>query len=384
MSILKIKKDPLLIFLILFFSSCTPSKKLLLDKKIQKNFDRPYIRVLLLRSEEKVKIFSLSKIKISEKESRKIIYDLVRGDFIIYPGEIKEPVLIESWDSPLEIDGKPYRGTIELYNVMNKLVVVNVVKLSDYLQSVVPSEIPVSWPEEVLKVQAVATRTYAYYHLLKNNNKNLYDLDATTNFQVYKGLVAESARTSKAIEQTEGEIMLYQNKPILAYFHSTCGGGTTDDKSVWQGDDLPYLVPKRCNYCKNSPHYSWETILTRDEMEKYLSQKYKKMGRIENVSFEQEERRVVQVKIKHDYGTIKMTGNEFRLLFPFKKIKSTYFNSRQAGDQLILTGHGWGHGVGMCQWGAKGMAEYGRDYKSILKYYYQGIKIAKFRKKLHP
>ena len=364
-----------------FVLACTPSRKLLLDKKLRDSFDQKYVRILLFKTDQKVKISSSSRIKVVEKDSGKIIYDLLEGNFVIYPGEIKEPVKIESWESPLQVNGKSYRGMLELNNVLNKLLVINVLKLEEYLFSVVPSEIPSSWPLEALKAQAVSARTYTYYHLQKRSKKKFYDLDSTTNFQVYKGLEAENMATTQAVEETAGEIMLYQYKPILAYFHSTCGGKTADDEFVWSGENLPYLKSKRCGYCQDSPNYKWETELTLDELNRYLGKKYKKIGPIEDLSFQKDQGRVTQVKIKHKYGSLNISGNNFRLLFPLKKIKSTFFKSQQTRKGLHLTGHGWGHGVGLCQWGARGMANQGFNYKSILQHYYDKVRIVKFQRK---
>jgi stage II sporulation protein D len=267
---------------------------------------------------------------------------------------------------------------IELHNVLGKIYVINVLRIDEYLFGVVPSEILSSWNMESLKAQAVTARTYAYYHIMKKRDL-LYELDATNNFQVYKGLEVETERTNKAVEETSGEILTYKNQPIIAYFHSTCGGKTADDKFVWDGNDLEYITGIQCRFCKESPDYSWEMKLTLYEMRRFLRKKYKGVGKIAGISFKKQDGRVVSVVIRHRNGVIKLSGNNFRLLFPDKKIKSLLFVAKKIKNGLILHGHGWGHGVGMCQWGAKGLAESGAIYREILKFYYRDVSIVSLK-----
>jgi stage II sporulation protein D len=236
---------------------------------------------------------------------------------------------------------------------------------------------PSSWNDEALKAQAVASRTYSYYHLLKNRNKNIFDLDATTNFQVYKGISTESSSTTQAVTETSGIIMIYNYEPIVAYFHSTSGGKTSDDRDVWPGSDLPYLESVECKYSENSPHYHWTAELSVDEIGNALIPKFKRIGKIQKISFKKNNDRVVEVTIIHSNGSIKMNGNEFRLLLPSGKLKSTYFSARQDKKILHISGRGWGHGVGMCQWGAKGRGEKGIKYDKILSHYYKDIQFKK-------
>ena len=247
--------------------------------------------------------------------------------------------------------------------------------MEEYLYSVVPSEMPSSWNLEALKAQAVAARTYTYYHLAGKKDTNaIYDLDATTKFQVYKGLAKEKNSSTQAVQKTSGIIMTYNYNPILALFHSTSGGKTIDDKYVWEGTDLPYLQGVKCTYGKESPHYSWETELPLYLIKSALGKKYKRIGKIKKISFKKNDGRVSNVEIIHQYGKITMTGNHFRLLFPPKKLRSTFFKSSRGKNGLHISGRGWGHGVGMSQWGAKGRGEKGFSFKQILKHYYRGIK----------
>jgi stage II sporulation protein D len=358
---------------------CTPSKKFLLKTGRSVGSDTSYIRVLIKKTSDFVSVSSSGRIKISKIKNHKIIYNAKGKTLKFFPDHIKEPLLVEAWGSLLKVNGRHYRGMLELHNIVGKLQVINVVQFEDYLASVVPSEIIASWPYESLKAQAVAARTYAYYHLQKKST-TVYDLDATTNFQVYKGRDVEHEATTKAVKATAGEIMIYNNKPILAFFHSTCGGRIIDNKYVWNGEDLPYLVDKKCPYCKDSPYYSWKERISLYTLKVHLKKKYHTVGKIRGIALHKHQGRVMEVIIRHSQGRLKLTGNEFRLLFPAKKIKSLFFRAIKTKNGLFLYGHGWGHGVGMCQFGAKGMARAGASYKEILHYYYKDVKLLKLRK----
>ena len=372
-------KRVLIIFLF-FISACTPSAKYLEKMKYQKKSIGRDVRVLLLSTSSSFKVGSAGRLKISDLKTRKVLSDVKNTIIRIYPSKVTKTLIIESWNKPLIFNGKKYRGKIELHNVFGKIYVVNVLPLEDYLLGVVPNEIPASWHIESLKAQAVAARTYTVYHLLKVKRKNkIYDLDSTTNFQVYNGLSSEKESSSRAVRSTKFLIMTYRHEAILAYFHSTCGGKTADDKNVWKGSDLEYLSSVSCNYCKNSKHYMWKSSITLDELNRYIKPKYKGMGKIKTISFQKKEGRVVSVKIIHSRGSNIISGNKFRLIFPSKKLKSLYIDTKGTASGIMINGRGWGHGVGMCQWGAKGMAEKGYTFKKILKHYYKNISIKKMK-----
>ncbi len=363
----------LLIFFIIV-AGCVPPPEYLARTGKRIGLDNDYIKVLLLKDQLKVEIVTTAKTKVTQLNNNSIIYNGDAKRFVLFDNQVLQPMQFETWNNEIQVSGITVRGMIQLHPVVGKIQVVNVLKMNEYLYGVLPSEIMPGWPVEVLKAQAVAARTYAYYHLMKTG-ATYFDLDGTHNFQVYKGKMVETEATNKAVDATAGVIMTYNNRPILAYFHSTCGGKTTDDKYVWQGEDLPYLTSVVCPYCKNSPNYSWQVELTLNEIYEALVKRYKAVGKIKSITLGREDTRVTVVKIEHANGLIRMSGNDFRLMFDIKKIKSLYFEAKQTPTGLILTGYGWGHGVGMCQWGAKEMAEQGKRFDQILMYYYKGIRI---------
>ena len=353
---------------------CVPSSEYLAKTGKRVGLDNDYIRVLLLKDQVKVVIETSSKTKVVQLSNNTIVYNgnPKRLEFFIH--KLPETLQFETWNNEIIVNGIQVRGMIQLLPVVGKIQVVNVLKMNEYLYGVLPYEIMSGWPIEALKAQAVAARTYAYYHIMKNNS-TYYDLDASTNFQVYKGTVSETDTTNKAVDSTSGIIMVYNSIPILAYFHSTCGGRTADDRFVWKGEDLPYLTSVNCSYCKNSPFYGWQVNISLDEIYEALLKKYKTVGQIQAITLGREDNRVSNIKIEHANGIIRMTGNDFRMMFEAKKIKSLYFEAKQTRNGLILNGHGWGHGVGMCQWGVKEMAGRGKNFYDILRFYYRGISV---------
>lgn len=361
---------------ILIFFSCTPSPEYL-KKNIQQQKGRPdeYIRVLLLKTNQRVVVESSGHIKISRLKDQGIVYNGKGNKFTFDADKFNNDLQFESWDAPIKIGTSTFRGMVELHKSMGSLYVVNVVTMREYLYGVVPSEMMAGWPLEALKAQAVAARTYCYYHIQKNRAQ-IYDVDSTTKFQVYKGLSSEKASTNKAVDETEGEIISYNNKPLLALFHSTCGGTTVNDQDVWSGgDDLPYLAPVKCPYCQESPYHNWQTTIPLTELKDKLQKKYSDITTISKISFQHRNGNVVQVVIEHRNGIIRMSGNEFRTMISPTLIKSTNFIGKKDDKVLVLSGHGWGHGVGLCQWGAKGMAASGKKYREILNFYFKDAKV---------
>lgn len=358
-------------------ASCTPSAKYLREKGSPAGYDNNFVKVLVGVESTSFRIRSDSGLKVYSERSGKIIYEMKTGNLVFYPEKVDDTFIVESGGTPLYLNNRGYRGKLELHSVLGKVHIVNVINIEEYLYSVVPSEMPSSWNIEALKAQAVASRTYTYYYLLKDDSKKIYNLDATTNFQVYKGIISEKKESTDAVNATAGIIMTYNYEPILAYFHSTSGGKTVDDKYVWKGTDLPYLEGVKCPYDKDSPHYQWDITLSIEEISVALKKKYSGMGRITGISFKKYDDRIYEVTIRHSNGTITMTGNDFRLLISPSKLRSTYFKSEKKGDTFYIHGRGWGHGVGMCQWDARGRAEIGQKYEQILNAYYKGINFKK-------
>jgi len=274
------------------------------------------------------------------------------------------------------LNNRRFRGNIEIIKSPDQnLLVVNEIDVEDYLYGVLRTEMPYYWPLEALKAQAVCARTFALYQN-SINSKNDYDLTDDVYSQVYGGRSSEKFWTNRAVNKTFGEILTYQGKIFPTYFHSTCGGHTENVRWVW-GGNLPPLKGVKDHFCKRSPHYRWKNIIKLSEIQPRLSAAGYKVGKISAITTDQRNAsgRVQEVTIKSAKGTIEIPANKFRHLVGINLVKSTNFTVEIIPPNVKFSGLGWGHGVGLCQWGAYFMARKGYNYKQILEYYYPGSKI---------
>jgi stage II sporulation protein D len=357
-------------------SSCAP----FMVRDYQGDADNHPVKILVLKTSGSVTISSRKAMYVYRNDTL-VGNDTLSGLSLNFnPDNVKSAINVEPGNEPVMVNGQPYRGSLIIRRHNDGLMIINVLPIDEYLMSVVPGEIPANWDKEALRAQAVAARTFTYYHIKTSHSKfSAYDLDATVATQVYRGIIDEKPQTTEAVKDTSGQIMVYEDKPILSYFHSTCGGKTIDDRYVWEKSHLPYLQGITCGFCNDSTRYSWESKLHLAEIHAAMLKKYPAMGAIRAISFKKKDDRVVEVLINNSRGTIRMNGNNFRLMFSPEKIRSLYFTSKKDSDGLVLKGHGWGHGVGLCQWGARGMAMRGYSYREILSHYYMGVKIASVR-----
>lgn len=276
----------------------------------------------------------------------------------------------------LFVNGLPYSGSILVRARNGILSVVNEVDLEEYLQGVVPSEMPADWPMEALKTQAVISRTYALYQKRKNK-KAEYDLPASVLGQVYKGESVSHPRSVEAIKKTEGIIASYKGEPALTYFHSTSAGPTEDAEARW-GIDYPYLKGVSCPLDFASPYFTWQREIPLLTLEHLLDKAG--VGAIATLSplSYSKAGRILMVRILHAKGETFLKAEELRRLLGYQTLPSTHFKIDSFGKTLKMSGMGWGHGVGLCQWGAKVMGERGLKFDEIVRYYYPGIDLRRY------
>jgi stage II sporulation protein D len=277
-----------------------------------------------------------------------------------------------------------YKGSMNLtVEDRNKIRIINTVGLEDYVASVVGSEMNFE-NYEALKVQAVISRTYALWNI-SLYHKNDYELNDHVLNQVYKGEMVFKPIYRKAAEATSGEVLMWSNKLIMAVYHSTCGGQTTSNDSAWIGKPLAYLIGVNDNgACAASPHRDWEFEASKREVHDLL--RPEGFGQIFAIDVHQKDPydRVTSMNILGRNRVHEMSVNNFRLAinrhFGPLTLKSSYFTMEILEDRYIFRGHGLGHGVGLCQWGALGLAESGWNYQNILRFYYSGVEIADYSK----
>ncbi len=279
-------------------------------------------------------------------------------------------------EGKIYLNNRRFRGNIEIIKSPDQnLLVVNEIDVEDYLYGVLRTEMPYYWPLEALKTQAVCARTFALYQNSINSKKD-YDLTNDVYSQVYGGRSSEKYWTNRAVNKTFGEVLTYQGKIFPTYFHSTCGGHTENVTQVWGGKLVP-LGGVKDPFCKRSSHYRWKNTIELSEIQHRLSAAGYKIGKISAITTDQrnDSGRVQEVTIKSTKGTIKIPANKFRHLVGINLVKSTNFTVEIIRSKVRFSGLGWGHGVGLCQWGAYFMARKGYNYKQILEYYYPASKI---------
>lgn len=264
-----------------------------------------------------------------------------------------------------------YKGSIQFSNSENQLVVINNVPLKDYLYSVISGEIPAGWPEEAVKAQAIASHSYLLYEL--NNNNTIFD---STQSQFYGGTKYVNPDYKKSIDNVLQIIMLdSKHHPIEALFHSTCAGKTSSNNTVFKSRPKEYLKPRPCKYCEESHFYKPRTYnISFTKLKNYLSSS--------NLSFMYNKKGQL-TQVKADYKVL--SPYEFWLKLGSKigwgAVPGIKFNIKCKNKTCTIVSRGAGHSVGLCQWGARGMALKGFNFKEILRYYYNNIVLFDLKKK---
>jgi len=281
-------------------------------------------------------------------------------------------------DANIYVEGRRFRGEIDIVKGENeKLTVINYIPLERYLYGVLYNEVSHRWPMEVLKAQAIAARTFVLYQARQNKLQS-YDVRSDIYSQVYGGRASEKWSTTTAVNLTKEKVLTYNGDIFSTYYHATCAGHTEDASNLWNIDLAP-LKGTPCDFCRGSKHYQWKKDIPLWSLETDLKDNGYRVGKITSVTVLSRNKsgRADKLEIKDDSGvSVILTGKDFRQIVGPNDIRSTKFDASIKWGSLMLEGAGWGHGVGMCQWGAYEMARRGKKCDEILKYYYPGAEIA--------
>ena len=278
---------------------------------------------------------------------------------------------------------RTYRGDLEIRRHADGTVtLVNYLDLESYTRGVVASEMPKEWAEEALKAQAVASRTYAYALVQENNGKGMFDVtaDFQTN-QVYEGVLSETIPSDRAVQETRGLVLTYNGKPFRTYFSSTCGGHTEACGLVWK--DYATIAPLtgvECNYCRDSKWYTpWEVTLSAQTIGSVLEKAGYPTAQVKDIrlSDRNNDGHMDRVELTTSSGVVEMSGNDFRLAIGSIKLKSMMCRVERVGGDFKFSGRGFGHGVGMCQYGVRGMIGQGKLWEEAVHHYYPASDIWK-------
>lgn len=398
--------------LVLAFSCATVP---FLKEETSSSFMRiPFVRVLLDESQTQITIgadhqFAIECIKAGEQEiyyssqpvtiinrGRTLAVENTRQSLLTeYVDEVN--IIPRGANNRLQVGGKRYRGLMKLLPDGQVVQVINVIYMEDYLRGVVPPEIGKRADSEIeaVKAQAVAARTYAIAHLQQYPAEQ-YDMKSSIMDQIYKGLSVEDKLVNRSIEATAGQTITFDDQLINAYYHSTCGGMTDDIESVWDRKETPYLkAVSDSGACSWSKYYTWKEVFTerqlRGRLEQYLSSDRGRDMVISRITD------VVLAELSPGGRIARMTVVTEAGNYQFKKDRIRWVVGRTSNPDLILPsdrfevvigrdasgrvetvtfkGRGYGHGVGMCQCGAIGLARQGWSYNAILQHYFTGVEL---------
>lgn len=266
--------------------------------------------------------------------------------------------------------GNTYQGTFSVRCLQDRVLLINILDLEDYVYAVVCAESWPGWPLEFNKVLAIACRSYVIAMVMRMRTHQVpYHIKNTNVHQCYNGVQHYEVRKI-AVEQTHGVFLAHGGKPIVAMFDACCGGVVPGKIHDVNKKLTPYLArDTKCPYCKDCKVYSWQYVYTNDQMVAALKKEYSRIKKIKAIQVTRTDKAgiVLEVAIKTDRGTVVLSGKKMYALF---KLRSFWYTITKKDQKIIIKGRGYGHHKGLCQWGAREMVRQGYDYKSILQFYY--------------
>ncbi|MEY3870874.1 MAG: hypothetical protein RLZZ338_4768 [Cyanobacteriota bacterium] len=344
------------------------------------------LRVAIQEGVNQVKVGSTTRAIVRDGSSGQILGEIPGMDgFAAQPSGNKvalskwqaNDIIIEpSANGYVWIGDRWYRGSAMLISRKGSVTAVNYVDLEQYLYSVLGAEMSGNWPQEALKAQAVAARSYAL-HKRQGGGNGIYDLDDTQGSQVYKGLETESSGTYAAVDATKDQVLTYNGQVILAAFHSSSGGHTENVEEVWS-QPLPYLrgVP---DFDQGSPVFEWSKTFTRAQLNGLISG----VGNIMELTPQRKTTfgSIVSMKVVGDQGSKVLSGDALREVLGLKsnRFMVVPVNNSKNPTAFEVKGRGFGHAIGLSQYGAYNLAQQGYKYDQILAYYYRGANLAKIQ-----
>ena len=370
-------KKTTLIPLVIFLTACTFA---IPAQKVSAGNNTRDIKVLISESSSPVSVKTSGAIVIKDLDTFKKYSVTQAGTFKVsaskkqvQAGSVKSKkgleIFLKNKKDTFTINGNTYNGEL-LIKPAEKTQIIEVLPIEEYLYGVLPYEMSYSWPIEALKAQAVAARTYTLKSI-ENTQETNFDLYSDVRSQMYKGSAKVYDSVKKAVDETKGQVLKYKDNLFYTYYHANCGGHT--DAPPWLTSAVKPLHGSKCGYCNHGAGAKWKHTLSKETINNFLK-KNKIAGTIKSVSVASKlsSGRAKDLKIKTTKTTKVIPCNTFRVGVGSTKFKSCFITSISG---LTFSGKGYGHGGGLCQEGAKGMAEAGKDYKDILNRYYPGAKL---------
>lgn len=351
--------------------------------------EEPQVKILIRKAsnQNKIQMRVVGKYQIVDQmglllyEGEGIaLSEVIGNEQSIQIGHVKIPQnwlkILPDMGTFIELQGTFYRGALTLSLLGGKIQSVLEIPLETYLLGVIGCEMSNSWPIACLEAQAVIARTYALYQYQRSNKSRNYHMEDGVASQVFEGLKTENEQVSAAVRNTHGQILSYAGKIFSSYFHSTCGGHTASATGVLETKDLLPLSGVSCSFCTASKYYTWTTSFVQDELILALES----LGPVPTNSVasiaglnKDASGRCQQINVLFDNGVSKTyKSNDFRRVLGYSKLRSVKFEVQVQDRHILFQGGGFGHGVGLCQMGAKGMADQGLNYQDIVHFYYPG------------
>ena len=360
--------------LMLALVACVAEQTAPPQAEVQSLPGEPVVRVLLLEGAKQAKLAVDGPCQVVPTPGETLLFDklapqvLVPGADGIHLGSrvlagALECRVIPLGGSPLKLDDKVYDGELALHTDKGVVRAINYLPLEAYTAGVLGGEMPLNWPDSALRAQSIAVRTYAAFQLQRHQSDD-HDVARDTRSQVYAGAAGSRART--LVHETEARVLTWDGKVFEAFFHSTCAGHTASAAWVLGVPEIPPLAGASCGHCLASKYSHWTKEVGAAELAKALAPfgVTAPIAKLEAVPWP-EGGYVREVHVTHASGETVIEGTKLRRAL---ELKSTSFevSTGTGGLTVVFAGKGWGHGAGLCQWGAKGCADEGETEDQIL------------------
>ena len=274
---------------------------------------------------------------------------------------------------PMRVGTRDYIGTLEIWRQADGLLLVNELPMEEYIAGTVRGEASERWPADALRALAVVARTYAVFQQGRAAGR-AFHVVASNQDQNFVGWAIEGSPAREAARMTAGQVLTWQGRVFPTFYHSDSGGFTEAAQSVFSGDGVPPLEGVRDEFSMESPNYTWTVTLPLTVIGERLRRGGLEVGQVTRLTVLERSPsfRVARLSVEHSRGTATLRGADFRRMIGYDALKSTLFVPVAQDGVVRFEGRGWGHGVGLSQFGAKGMADRGYTYPQILEHYYPG------------
>ncbi len=347
--------------------------------------EEPHVRVAILQEVSSARVTILEPCRVVDRESGRVLAEWPHVKWkevkATHPGlqigEVQfhtQAVVLESnREAMVRVNSRPYRGSLIFHRASGgRVTVVNRLGLEEYLVGALASEVRQGWPLEVLKAHAIVSRTIVAHRIWINRGK---PFDVGSGTHLYYGVAAERADTRAAIEATTGQVLAYAGELLSATFSANCGGHTEDAAELWatQGELSP-LRGRPDPFCRGLKHFRWRRSLSSQRFLEVLGKEGVGAGDLVSCDVTERNRsgRVRVLRVIGTKGSGTVPGRKLRELLGTDWLRSLNFTVGLSKGTLSFDGFGWGHGVGLCQWGAYGMAKHGYTMEEILQFYFPG------------